>query len=197
MLKLDLRSNMKQLAADLDLERRAHRVAAQRALNTAARGRRTDASRALRERYPRLKAKDASEAFDVILASVENLQAVVRVRGRPFNLARFMTSEVTKSNRRRGGGVWVNIKGQRKFIEGAWIKRGTNKAGDEFATLFVREKGAKRLPIRALSTIDLPNAVNIKELADILNQQSGVRFDNEFLRQLQLEISRQATVRNG
>lgn len=188
---------MAKLAADLDLERRSHRVAAQRALNVAAKGRRTDASRALRERYPGLKAKDANAAFSVTLASPENLRAVITVRGRPFNLARFATTEVTKSNRRRGGGVWVNIKGQRKFIEGAWIKRGTNKSGDEFATLFVREKGAKRLPIRALSTIDLPNAVNILELVKILDDQSGVRFDNEFMRQLALELKRQSTVKNG
>lgn len=190
MLKIDLRSNMKALAADLNLEQKSHRLAAQRALNTAAKGRRTDASRALRERYPRLKAKDASEAFDVYLASPENLQAVITVRGRPFNLARFVTGEVTKSSRRRGGGVWVNIKGQRKYIEGAWLKRGTNKAGDEYATLFVREKGAKRLPIKALSTIDLPNAVNIKELREILEQQTGERFDREFMRQLQYQLNR-------
>lgn len=190
MLKIDLRSNMKALAADLDLEQKSHRVAAQRALNTAAKGRRTDASRALRERYPRLKAKDASEAFDVYLASPENLQAVITVRGRPFNLARFVTGEVTNSSRRRGGGVWVNIKGQRKYIEGAWLKRGTNKAGDEYATLFVREKGAKRLPIKALSTIDLPNAVNIKELREILEAQTGERFDREFMRQLQYQLNR-------
>lgn len=190
MIKIDVRSNMKALAADLDLERRSHRVAAQRALNTAARGRRTDASRALRERYPKLKAKDASQAFDVRLASPENLQAVITVRGRPLNLARFASGEITKGSRRRGGGVWVNIKGQRKFIEGAWIKRGTNKAGDEYVTLFVREKGATRLPIRALATVDLPNAVNIKELAEILDQQTGERFDKEFLRQLALEMQR-------
>jgi hypothetical protein len=189
---VQLKTDLASVAADLGLEQRNIRVAAQRALNVAAKGRRTDASRALRERYPTLKAKDASAAFDVHLASPENLQAVITVRGRPLNLARFASGEVTKGSRRRGGGVWVNIKGQRKFIDGAWIKRGTNKSGDDYATLFVREKGAKRMPIRALTTIDLPNAVNIKELAEILDQQTGTRFDNEFLRQLDRELARQS-----
>ncbi len=157
MIVLDVRSNMAALVKDLDLEQKAIRKAAQRALNTAARGRRTDASRALRERYPALKKRDADDAFDLRLASPESLQAVISVRGRPFSVARFLV----RQDKRPGGGVIVNIKGQRKTIRTAFVRAMKNKAGDEYNVVFVRE-GKSRYPIKALRTIDLPNAVNIK-----------------------------------
>lgn len=185
MLTLDLRSNLAKLAADLDLERREHRVAAQRALNAAARGRRTDASRLLRERYRGLKARDANDAFDVRLASVENLQAVITVRGRPFSVARFFVRQDMKA----GGGAVVNIKGTRKTIKTAFVRNLKNKQGDDYQVVFVR-KGPGRYPIEAVRTIDLPNAVNIKELAAILETQTGERFDKEFLRQLTLAMAK-------
>lgn len=183
MLKMNLTTNMAALIKDLDLERREHRLAAQRALNTAARGRVTDASRALRERYPSLKARDAKDAFDLRLASRENLTAVVAVRGRPFSIARFFVRQDLK----KGGGAVVNIKGQRKTIKTAFVRQMKNKAGEDYNVVFVRE-GAKRYPLKALRTIDLPNAVNIKELAAILEQQTGERFDKEFIRQLELAL---------
>lgn len=185
MLTLDLRSNMADLVKDVDLEKRQIRVAAQRALNVAARGRRTDASRLLRDRYRGLKARDANDAFDVRLASVENLQAVITVRGRPFSVARFFVRQDTKA----GGGAVVNIKGTRKTIRGAFVRNLKTREGDDYQVVFIR-KGPGRFPIEAIRTIDLPNAVNIKELADILENQTGERFDNEFLRQLTLALAK-------
>lgn len=183
MLILNLRSNMQELVRDLDLERKEHRTAAQRALNTAARGRVTDASRALRERYPKLKARDARDAFDLRLASRDNLTAVVAVRGRPFSVARFFVRQDLK----KGGGAVVNIKGARKTIKTAFVRQMKTKGGEDYNVVFVRE-GKARLPIKALRTIDLPNAVNIKELREILEQQTGARFDREYARQLQLAL---------
>ena len=185
MLTLDLRSNMADLVKDVQLEQRNIRVAAQRALNTAARGRRTDASRLLRERYKGLKARDANDAFDLRLASVENLQAVITVRGRPFSVARFFVRQDMKA----GGGAVVNIKGTRKTIKTAFVRNLKNRQGDDYQVVFVR-KGPGRFPIEAVRTIDLPNAVNIKELAEILEQQTGERFDKEFLRQLTVALAR-------
>lgn len=185
MITMNLRSNMAELVKDIDLEQKAIRKSAQRALNTAARGRRTDASRALRERYPKLRKRDADDAFDVRFATPENLQAVITVRGRPFSLARFFV----RQDKRKGGGVVVNIKGQRKTVRTAFVANMKNKAGDDYQVVFVRE-GKSRYPLKALRTIDLPNAVNIKEIAEVLEQQTGERFDKEFLRQLQLELSR-------
>lgn len=190
MLTMNLRSNMAELVKDLDLERREHRLAAQRALNVAARGRVTDASRALRDRYPSLKARDAKDAFDLRLASRDNLTAVVTVRGRPFSLIRFERGQVKKV----GGGVRVNVKGGTKLIKHAFIARGKSFGGGEGAeVVFVRQQYAPRSKagpsgIVALRTIDLPNAVSIKELREILEQQTGDRFDKEFIRQLDLAL---------
>lgn len=181
MLVLNLRTNMDKLVADLNLEKSAHRTAALRALNEAATGRRTDAARALRDRYRNLKAKDAREAFDVRFATRNSLSAVITVRGRPFSLARFFV----RQNLKKGGGAVVNIKGQRKTIKTAFVQQMKSKAGDDFNVVFVRE-GKNRYPLKALRTIDLPNAVNIKELREILEAQTGARFDKEFERQLLL-----------
>ncbi|MFO0157969.1 MAG: hypothetical protein ACK51V_02900 [bacterium] len=190
---IQLKTDFASLAADLDLERRSIRVAAQRALNVAAKGRRTDASRALRDRYPKLKAKEASDAFDVTLASVENLRAVVTVSGRPLNIYRFVASANVK---RGSGGVWVDIKGQRKFIPHAWVRTVNGAsvvmtAGDG-ARRRVGKQGAMVHNLKIWKTIDLPNALNIKEIAEILEAQTGERFDNEFLRQLDRELARQS-----
>jgi len=46
--------------------------------------------------------------------------------------------------------------------------------------------------LKIWKTIDLPNALNIKEIAEILEAQTGERFDNEFLRQLDRELARQS-----
>ena len=185
MIVLDLKHNMARLTADIDLEQKSIRRAAQRALNVAARGRRTDASRALRDRYPSLKARDANDAFDVRFASVQDLQAVITVRGRPFSVARFFV----RSDKKTGGGVIVNIKGQRKTIRTAFLAQMKNKSGEDYGVVFVRT-GKSRYPLKALRTIDLPNAVNIKEIAEILEAQTGERFDKEFSRQLQVALSR-------
>lgn len=181
MLVLNLKSNMQHLVSDLNLEKSAHRTAALRALNTAAQGRRTDAARALRERYRNLKAADARDAFDIRLASRENLSAILTVRGRPFSLARFFV----RQNLKKGGGAVVNVKGQRKTVKTAFVRQMQNKAGDDYNVIFVRQ-GKERYPLKALRTIDLPNAVNIRELREILEQQTGARFEKEFLRQLAL-----------
>ncbi len=60
MVTINLKSNFKEIAADIDLEKKSIARAAQRALNDAARKRKTGASKLLRARYPALKVKDTT-----------------------------------------------------------------------------------------------------------------------------------------
>lgn len=185
MVTINLKSNFAAIAADVDLEKKSIARAAQRALNDAARKRKTGASKLLRTRYPALKVKDANDAFALNFATPARLEATVTVRGRPFSVARFFI----RQDKKPGGGVVVNIKGTRKTIRTAFVAAMKNKAGDDYNVVFART-GKSRYPLQALRTIDLPNAVNIKELAEILDAQTGDNFDREFLRQLQLALNR-------
>lgn len=180
MPTISLKTDMDALLRDSRLDQKQQRQAAVRALNAAARGLRTDAGRQLHQRYPKLSTRDIGALIDVRLASQASLQAVVIARGRPLTLGRFTVGAVTKRGR---GGVNVNVKGTRKFIKGAWMQTMTSKAGDDYQVLFVRE-GRGRFPIKALRTIDIPNAMNITEVRAILDDLVHDRFDKEMARQI-------------
>lgn len=179
MVAISVQSNMDRLLRDVALERQAIPKAAQRALNTAARGLKTDTSRELRRRYPKLKLKDLTDQINISFASGANLRAVISVRGRPLTVGRFQTGVDLKV----GGGVRVNIKGQTKLIRHAFVANLKNKAGEDYQVVFVRE-GKGRMPIKAVKTIDFANAANIKEVREILDGLVVDRFDKEFARQI-------------
>ncbi len=192
MLTLNLSSSLGKLGQDLDLRQKQHRVAAQRALNVAARGRVTDAVTAIRARYPKIAAKDIRDGFEIRLASQESLVAVVKVRGRPLSLGRFV---VGSRNAKRIEGISVAVKGGSKMIPHAFIAKGRDFGGGRSDVVFIRPKYVPRSKagpsgLVALRTVDIPNALNIKELAAALNAQTGERFSKEFMRQLQVALQR-------
>ena len=180
MPTIHVKTNLDALLKDAALDRRQQSQAAVRALNSAARGLRTDAGRELHKRYPKLSTRDIGALIDVRFASAQSLNAVVIARGRPLTLGRFTVGQVTKRGK---GGVSVNVKGARKFIKSAWMQTMKSKAGDDYQVLFVRE-GRARLPIKALRTIDIPNAMNITEVRAILDDLVHERFDKELARQI-------------
>lgn len=182
MPTISMKNNMRDLLRGADLDRRQQSVAAMRALNVAARGLRTDAGRELHKRYPKLSTRDVNSLIAIQFASRQVLTATVVVRGRPLSLVRFKAGVVTK---RGSGGVHVNVKGTKKFIRHAWVQDMKSKAGDDYQVLFVRE-GPQRLPIKALRTIDIPNAMNIAEVRAILDDLVHNRFDKEFARQVRV-----------
>lgn len=179
MVAIHVASNMDKLLAGVKLEKAAIGKAAQRALNTAARGLKTDTSRELRKRYPKLRLKDVNDQIQISFASGLNLRAVIAVRGRPLTVARFKVG----IDRKLGGGVRVNIKGSTKLIRHAFVADLKTKAGDDYQVVFTRV-GAGRYPIKAVKTIDFANAANIKEVRDILDTLVADRFDKEFARQI-------------
>ena len=177
---ITITTDFKNLAADVQAEAERYPVAASRALNAAARGLKTDTGRELRKRYPRLKLKDVSGLIDILFSNVTNLAAVVSIKGRPLSLLRFKVGVITDRGR---GGVWVDVKGTRKFIAHAWVQNLKNKSGDDYQVIFIRE-GKGRLPVKVLKTVDLPSAANILEVRQQLDALVQSRFDVEFDRQL-------------
>lgn len=185
-MRIDVRHNMDRLASEVKLEQRQMAVAAARALNVMARGLRTDAGRVLRERYPSLKLRDIQGLFSITLATPQSLTATVQVRGRPLSLIRFLAG----NRPGLGGGVLVAVKGGgTKMVAHAFVARGRDFGGaSRSEVIFTRHQyapRAKRYPsgLVALRTIDIPGAMHIKEVAEVLSELGHARFDKEYLRQ--------------
>ena len=105
-----------------------------------------------------IKAKDIRAQLKVRRAAakgamlVAELEAMSKLGGRrSLNVIHFAARQTAK-------GVTVKVKrsGGRKLIPGAWI-------GNDGRTVFER-KGKKRLPIKPVQTIDVPQMFNTKRL---------------------------------
>lgn len=184
---LKITHNLHEIRADVDATSEADvRRASMRALNRAAQGAITDGSRKIRERYKNLKKRDVDEAFSIERATMDVQQATVVVRGRPLSLARFLAGVVTERGK---GGVWVNVKGQRRFIPHVWAQAMKNKAGGDYLVLMARV-GKERYPVEVLKTIDIPSAFVIADVLAFVEAQSDERYRDELERSLKFLQSR-------
>jgi hypothetical protein len=103
-------------------------------------------------------------------------------RGRSLNLIRFLEKKVTlaEGKRRKKAGnenqlrFQVKRVGGKKIITGAFI-------GNKGRTVFIRETNA-RLPIKALSTIDVPQMFNTRKIK--------ARVEERIRRELPIEFER-------
>lgn len=184
-LGISVRSNARQIIAQAKADglTRAHqRRSAARALNRAGEGARTEATRKIAERY-RIKRALALEAISIQKATPENLVVRLTVRGRPFSLARF------DPRVRKGGVVTVNVKGSRKVVKGGFARTLSSRNG-LYQVIFKRE-GDARYPLKALKTVDMPGVFSREEVQQHLEQAANERFDREFVRQLDLALTKQ------
>lgn len=182
---ISVQSNIRDIMREVEGEVRERPAMAARALNTAIQGLKTDAGRELRRRYPKLKLRDVNELISLGFASSTSLVAYMQVRGRPLSLNRFLAKAV-KTTKGGAGGVYVNIKGTRKFIPHAWVQTLRNNRGDEYAVLMIRDGKGRNAPVKVLKTIDIPNALNISEVRSVLDNLVNTRFDKEFERLLRV-----------
>lgn len=157
------------------------------ALNKVADKARTEMTRAITGEF-NIPASEVRARLSVIRAKrdVMKWRAVLHPfasarRGRSLNMIRFVERSVSMAEirRRKATGaqnqLYFKIKrnGARKTIQGAFI---ANKG----RTVFVRE-GDKRLPIKALSTIDVPQMFNTRRIQwrviNKINADMQVEFD--------------------
>jgi len=123
---------------------------------------------------------------------------VAKGRGRSINLIRFMETSVTLAQARnrmrkgeggthtlRNGGTvqkalelrfQIKRTGGKKVIPGAFI-------GNDGRTVFIRE-GKSRLPIKALSTIDVGQMFNTQRINEVVRAAMLKRFRQNFDREL-------------
>jgi hypothetical protein len=188
----DLQKKMKAIPADLQ------KKVIPAALNKVIAKANTEMVRGITSEF-NIKASEVRENLRVIKArSVGgNWQAsldpnVKSRRGRGFNLIRFAEKKVSlaEGRRRKKAGTQndlrFNIKkgSSSKVIKGAFL-------GNNGRTVFART-GKARLPIKALTTIDVPQMFNTKRISkrviDRINAEMVVEFD----RAINLAISRSA-----
>ena len=123
-------------------------------------------------------AKQSSVGFEV------SLEATNKAKGRAMNLIAFVESKTTlgEARKRAKAGtqsqVYFQVKrsGGKKMIKGAFI---ANKG----RTLFIRT-GKARLPIRSLSTIDIPSMFNTKRINATVVKVMREQFEKNFNREL-------------
>jgi hypothetical protein len=123
-------------------------------------------------------AKQGSLGFEV------SLEATRKGKGRAMNLIAFVESKTTfgEARKRAKAGIQSQVffqvkrSGVKKMIKGAFI---ANKG----RTLFIRT-GKDRLPIKSVSTIDIPSMFNTRRINTTVVKVMRDRFENNFSREL-------------
>lgn len=117
-----------------DLQREVFPTANSRAINRAASKMRTETVRSL-AKFMGLKQKDIREGIRLRKASKSKQNAILRYRGKPFNLIRFKARQLKAGVKAKPWGKWRTWK--HAFI--------ANVNGVEFVAIR-RKKGGKRVP---------------------------------------------------
>ena len=131
-----------------------------------------------RLKVSKASAKKSSIGFEV------SLEATKKGKGRAMNLIAFVENKTTfgESRKRAKAGtqsqVFFQVKrsGGKRYIKGGFI-------GNKGRTLFIRT-GKTRLPIRSLSTIDIPSMFNTKRINATVVKVMRERFELNFNREL-------------
>lgn len=194
MTTISIRNNFPEVAAQLDrLARDVGDKAVVRALNKTIDQGKTQMARQISQEF-RVSVGTAKERLKVYKASarsgafrfVATLEATRKGSGRSMNLIAFVTNgRVSKASAKRNGRadmagqLQFQIKrgGGKKAIKGAFIANGGR-------TVFVRT-GKDRLPIKALSTIDVPQMFNTRRVNKVVQQVMLDKFPAHFERELQ------------
>jgi len=192
MINISIRHNFPQVIQALkELPEKAGGKAMVRAMNTTI----TQAKPAM--------AQQISKEFNVTSAQVKErltvrraiakpgeyrfeaeLKAANKAKGRGANLIAFQDGVLTKRTAKRAGraqsigqlGFQIKRAGGRKVVTGAFI-------GNDGRTVFIRV-GKKRMPIKAVSTIDITQMFNTRRINEVVVATILKRFEANFNREL-------------
>lgn len=190
---ISIRNNFPEVAAALDLlGRDIGDRAVVRALNTTIAHGKTQMARQISHEF-RVSVGAAKDRLKITRASarsgayrfIATLEATNKGNGRSMNLIAFVTKgKVSKSSAKRSGRT--DLAGQLQFQ----IKRGGGKKAIKGAfianqgrTVFIRE-GKERLPIKAVSTIDIGQMFNTRRVNKVVRQVMLDKFPANFQREL-------------
>lgn len=198
MNTINIRNNFPEIAARLNaLPEQVGNKAMVRALNQTIRQGKTEMARRISSEY-RITIGKAKERLDVDSASARGgalrfravLSATKRGKGRSMNLIAYLAKvKLGKAAAKRSGNA--GLAGQLQFQ----IKRGGGKkvingafVANAGRTVFIRT-GEDRLPIKALSTIDVPQMFNSKRIHGAVRQVILDKFSSNFQRELRVVLN--------
>jgi hypothetical protein len=178
MININVRTNSKQLIAELRADQKAIKVATVQALNRTAEQYRTQAGRYIREVY-NIKLAAVRKASKLLRASRSSRypQAEITFAGRPIPLIEFEARErrvMTNRGPRRAVTVKVLVKGQRKVVSGGFVG---SKGGKR---MIFKRAGAARYPIKNLRSVSIPRALEQKALTQALIRFADDRFTTNY-----------------
>jgi hypothetical protein len=187
---INIRHNFPEVAARLDsLAKSVGDKAVVRALNTTVSQGLTAMARAISKEY-RVTVAQAKERLDIRRATAKGgglrleaaLLATRRGKGRGMNLIHFVTRIPQRTKRGKLAQLKLQIKraGGAKTINGAFVATNRKTGG---RAVFIRE-GRARMPIKALTTIDIPQMFNTKRINGAIRTVMLERFDINFKREL-------------
>lgn len=188
---ISIRNNFPKVAAQLDrLAKDVGDRAMVRALNETVRQGKTAMARQISQEF-RVKVSQAKDRLDVDYARAKgggvrfsaSLKATRATKGRGMNLIHFVVGgEPTRNKRGKLGQLKFQIKraGGRKSIKGAFVAINRKTGG---RAVFIRE-GTARMPIKTLTTVDIPQMFNTKRVNAVIRTVMQQRFDINFQRQL-------------
>jgi len=173
----DIAKRLQQLQDDI------RDKAVSRALNKVAEGARGRMATEVSKEY-RITKREVNENLQTMRASPKagkafmsaKLYAVPRKKGRGFNMIRFITGQQVKGGwGKRQLKLQVKRSGFKSQITGAFI-------GNQGRTVFVRT-GKGRLPIKAVTTIDVPQMFNTRRVnarvRDYINERMPIVLQQE------------------
>lgn len=196
MISLSIKTDFKDVQKSLDrLSLDLQKRVVPAALNKVAAKAKTEMKQQITGEY-NLKSAEVNERLRVIKAgrALNQWLAVLdpfasRKRSRSLNMIHFLENKTTlaEAKRRKAGGtvnqLHFKIKrvGGKKLVEGAFI-------GNKGRTVFVRTSG-DRLPIKALSTIDVPQMFNTKRIQGKVLARIEKELQVEFDRAISAALS--------
>ncbi len=189
---ISIRNNFPKVAARLDrLAVDVGNKAMVRALNATVTQGKTQMARQISQEF-RIKVGEAKARLDVTFArskgtlKFEASLLPTRLgwgnRQRGMNLIHFVTKIPTRTKKGKLGQLQIQIlrSGGKKTIKGAFVAINKKTGG---RSVFIRE-GKSRMPIEALTTIDIPQMFNTKRVNGVVRDVMLKRFDINFNREL-------------
>lgn len=188
---INIRNNFPQIAVQLDrLAADVGNKAMVKALNETVRQGKTAMARQISKEF-RVTVGEAKDRLDVDYAKAKgdgyrfsaSLLATRKTKGRGMNLIHFVMGAAPARNKKgKLGQVKFQIKktGGRKSIKGMFVATNRKTGGK---AVFIRE-GKSRMPIRTITTVDIPQMFNTKRINSVIRTVMLERFETNFQRQL-------------
>lgn len=166
MIKLDIKTNAKEITASLTGYIGNQQIAIVRALNKTAVSARAAASQEVRHSGYNIKASAIKSSFSIRKATGNNLEVILTATGKPIGLINYGARQTKR-------GVSVSVKGSRKILAHAFIATMKNGHAGVFERIgMARMKGMQgtkigkrgkalraNLPVRELFGPSIPDAV--------------------------------------